>query len=132
MKKNAIGIFGAALALSLACGCAVPTTPTDPPPDRRVTIAADLASDIVITGIRAVRGPGGCLNFQAEAVNHTTSDCGVEWRIAWLDASGLEIESVTGNWRKLMISSQDIVALAATATTPAAVDFRFYLRKLRR
>lgn len=128
--KNLILGFVLSAAL-LTVGCAVKPDLT-PPPDRRVTIAADLASDVAITGIRCVRGAGGCFNFQAEAVNHTTSDCGVEWRIAWLDASGIEIESVTGAWRKLMISSQDIVALTATATTPAAVDFRFYLRKLRR
>ena len=129
MKKSIFGLV--ALAAVLMAGCAVTPNAT-PPPDRRVTIAADLASDVLITDIRCVRGAGGCLNFQADAVNHTTGDCGVEWRIAWLDASGLEIESVTGNWRKLMIAPQDIVALSATATTPTAVDFRFYLRKLRR
>ena len=128
--KNLILGFVLSAAL-LTVGCAVKPDLT-PPPDRRVTIAADLASDVLITDIRCVRGAGGCLNFQADAVNHTTGDCGVEWRIAWLDASGLEIESVTGNWRKLMIAPQDIVALSATATTPTAVDFRFYLRKLRR
>lgn len=129
MLQKSFGLL--ALLGLLMTGCAVKPDLT-PPPDRRVTIAADLASDVAITGIRCVRGVGGCLNFQAEAVNHTTKDCGLEWRIAWLDASGIEIESVTGAWRKLMISPQDIVALTATATTPAAVDFRFYLRKLRR
>lgn len=130
MKGTSIHLIVAVLSMALA-GCAVKPDLT-PPPDRRVTVAADLANDVVITGVRCVRGVGGCLDFQAEAVNRTVQDCGIEWRIAWLNASGLEIESATGLWRKLMIAPQDITALAATATTPAAVDFRFYLRKLRR
>lgn len=112
-------------------GCAMPTTPVQPPPDRRVTIGADLARDVVVTDIRCVRGTGGFLNFQAEVVNHLTKDCGIEWRIAWLDASGLEVESVSAAWRKLMVPSQDIVALTAIAPNPSVVDFRIYLRKLR-
>ena len=121
------------MVLTLALGgCALTPETMDAPVDRRVTLAADLAHDVLVSNIRCVRGVGGYLHFQAEAVNRTTADCGVEWRIAWLDASGLEIESVAATWRKLMIPSQDIVALTSTAPNPAAVDFRFYVRKLRR
>lgn len=131
MKSPYAYLIVAVLSLALG-GCALTPESVEAPLDRRVTLAADLARDVLVSNIRCVRGEGGYLHFQAEAVNRTTADCGVEWRIAWLDASGLEIESVAATWRKLMIPPQDIVALASTAPNPAAVDFRFYVRKLRR
>lgn len=104
----------------------------DVPFDRRVTIAADLARDLVITDVRCARGTGGHLSFQANVVNHTASDLGLEWRVVWLDADGLEIESAVSTWRKVMVAPQDIAMLVNAASTPKAVDMRFYVRKLRR
>lgn len=121
-----------AFCVVLAAGCTMPPATGDVPVDRRVTLAADLADDVVVTDIRCVRGACGHLEFQANVVNNLAEDRGVEWRIVWLDASGLEIESVVSNWAKLMISAKDIAEIRGVAPSQAAVDFRFHLRRLRR
>ena len=105
---------------------------SDIPVDRRVTLAADLANDMVVTDLRCVRGPSGHLEVQANVVNNLAEDRGVEWRVVWLDATGLEIESAVSNWAKRMISAKDIGEIRTVAPSQAAVDFRFHLRRLRR
>ena len=128
MKRRLI----AALFVAASVGCTMTPTTGDRPVDRRITLAADLADDMVVTDLRCVRGPGGHLDFQANVVNNLAEDRGVEWRIVWLDASGLEIESVVSNWAKRMVSAKDIAEIRCTAPTEKAVDFRFHLRRLRR
>ena len=124
--------FFGAIGVVWAAGCTMTPAMNDIPVDRRVTLAADLAGDVVVTDLRCVRGPGGHLEFQANVVNNLTEDRGIEWRVVWLDASGLEIESVVSNWAKRMISAKDIAEIRSVAPSQAAVDFRFHLRRLRR
>ena len=124
-------IFAMGLA-ALAAGCTMPLATGDVPVDRRITLAADLADDVVVTDLRCVRGPSGHLELQANIVNNLAEDRGVEWRIVWLDASGLEIESIVSVWTKRMISAKDIAEIRCTAPSEKAVDFRFHLRRLRR
>lgn len=118
--------------VAFAAGCAVAPETGDVPVDRRVTLAADLADDVVVTDLRCVRGQGGHLELQANVVNNLAEDRGVEWRIVWLDASGLEIESAVSTWTKRMVSPKDIAEIRCTAPSERAVDFRFHLRRLRR
>jgi len=120
------------LAALLLGGCATPTERIPAPVDRRVTLASDLADDILVNDIRCVRGVGNCLTFQATVINRKASDCGIEWRVVWLDGSGIEIESAVSTWRKVMVAQQDVATLWGTASTPAAADMRFYVRRLRR
>ena len=124
-------IFALGLA-ALAAGCTMPPATNDVPVDRRITLAADLADDVVVTDLRCVRGQSGHLEFQANVVNNLSEDRGVEWRIVWLDSSGLEIESVVSTWAKRMISPKDVAEIRRTAPSEKAVDFRFHLRRLRR
>jgi len=119
------------LALGLG-GCALTPDSVDAPFDRRVTIAPDLVRDLVVTDVHCARGSAGMLSFQANVVNHTARDLGLEWRVVWLDADGLEVDSAVSTWRKLMVAPQDIAMLRNTANTSNAVDMRFYVRRLRR
>ena len=118
--------------VALAAGCTMSPATCDAPVDRRITLAADLADDVVVTDLRCVRGRSGHLELQANVVNNLAEDRGVEWRIVWLDASGLEIESVVSTWAKRMISPKDIAEIRCTAPSDKALDFRFHLRRLRR
>ena len=119
------------LSLALA-GCTSPNISVAPPPDRRITLAADLAADVLVTDVRCVRDAGGYLEFQANVVNNMATDRGIEWRIVWLDANGLELPSAVSNWAKLMVSPKDIAEVRCVAASQAAADFRFHLRRLRR
>ena len=123
MKKLLI----AALAVAgLFSGCS-----TLPPADMRVTIAADVAGDIVISDIRCPRNQAGFLTFQANVVNVRSGDRGVEWKVVWLDADGVEVDSLVSSWNKVMLAPNEIKGLKATAPRADAADARFYVRRLR-
>ena len=102
-----------------------------PPADTRVTIAADMAGDIVVSDMRCPKNASGFLTLQANVVNVRTDDRGVEWKVAWLDSGGVEIDSLASVWNKAMLAPNEIKGLKSTAPSPAAADFRFYVRRLR-
>ena len=124
MKKLLIAALAAAGGLFSGCS-------TLPPADARVTIAADIAGDVVISDIRCPRNQAGFLTFQANVVNVRSGDRGVEWKVVWLDADGVEIDSLVSSWNKVMLAPNEIKGLKATAPRADAADGRFYLRRLR-
>ncbi len=116
------------LAGLLLTGCVATNVP---PMDRRVTIAEDLGCSAYVTDVRCTKSGGSYATLQANVVNNTSSDLGVEWRVVWLNAEGVEIDSAVSSWNKLMISPKDIHGLKNTAPRMDAVDMRFHLRRLR-
>lgn len=124
MKK--LLAFAMAAAVAAFSGCS-----TLPPADTRVTVAADVAGDVVISDIRCPRNQAGFLTFQANVVNVRSGERGVEWKVAWLDADGVEIDTLLSSWNKVMLAPNEIKGLKATAPRPDAADMRFYLRRLR-
>jgi len=114
---------------ALVVGCASTAVP---PVDSRVTIAADLADDIQVMGLKCVRDAGGYLELQSTLVNRMATDCEIEWRVAWLGTDGLEIPSAVSNWSKRMLSANDVGGMRNVAPSKDAVDFRLNLRRLRR
>lgn len=116
------------VSLAALAGCVATNLP---PMDRRVTVAADLGTKAYITDVRCTRGSSDYLTFQANVVNNTSSDLGVEWKVVWLDADGVAMDSLVSTWNKLMLAPNDIQALKNTASRLDAADMLFYLRKLR-
>lgn len=121
-------LFLAFVAAAALTGCVATNIP---PMDRRVTIAADLGTKAYITDVRCARGASDYMTFQANVVNNTSRDLGVEWKVVWLDADGVAIDTVVSTWNKLMLPPNDIQALKNTAPRMDAADMLFYLRKLR-
>ena len=126
-----MGLLAGCLGV-LAVGCTSSAVSTAHPVDCRVTIAADLADDMTVAGLRCVRNPGGYLEMQANVVNNLANDRGIEWRIVWLDANGIELPSAVSNWTKRMVAPKDFAEVKCVASSLQAVDFRFHLRRLRR
>ena len=124
--KKLLAMATVALVAAAFSGCS-----TLPPADTRVTVAADVAGDVVISDIRCPKNQSGFLTFQANVVNVRSGDRGVEWKVAWLDAEGVEIETLLSSWNKVVLAPNEIKGLKATAPSPDAVDMRFYLRRLR-
>lgn len=113
------------VAASLVGGCV--SNPV-PPMDRRVTLAEDLGEDIYVTDVRCTRGRSDYYTFQANVVNNTHSNRGVEWKVQWLDADGIEIDSVVSSWKSIVIPPNDIKGLKGTAPNRDAADMRLYVR----
>jgi len=126
MFKKLIMSLAAAVAFA---GCVATNVP---PVDRRVTIAPDLGTSVYITDVRCVKGSTGIYAFQANMVNNTSSDLAVDWKLSWLDADGVEIDSAVSTWRSRMLQPFEVCALKGSAPTSAAVDMMFYVRKARR
>ena len=127
MKINRKCFLVAALA-GLVAGCVSYHTP---PMDRRVTIAEDLGTAVWVTDVRCAKGASSYATFQANVVNNTSHDLGVEWKVVWLDANGVTIDSLVSTWNKVMLAPKDIQALKGTAPRPDAADMLFYVRRLR-
>ena len=117
---------GALLGALLFAGCKATNVP---PPDRRVTIAPDLGTSIYVTDIRCTKGSSDYYTFQANVVNNSSSECAVEWKVVWLDADGVAIDSAVSSWAARMIQPYEVCALRGTAPSLAAVDMMFYVRR---
>ena len=124
--KKLLAMATVAVAAAAFSGCS-----TLPPADTRVTVAADVAGDVVVSDIRCPRNQAGVLTFQANVVNVRSGERGVEWKVAWLDADGVEIDTLLSSWNKTMLAPNEIKGLRATAPRSDAADVRFYLRRLR-
>ena len=103
-----------------------------PPVDARVTIAPGLGSGILVTSVRCMRNEAGYCLFQANVVNNYTRVARLEYKVQWLDETGMEIESAVSSWQSMAVQPREIKGLSAVAASKDAVDFRFYLRPYRR
>lgn len=127
MKKMIMIACAAAAAFFAGC-VAAPV----PPMDTRVTVAPNLGRKLYVSDVRCVKGPTSeYLTFQANVVNNTDSDLRVQWKVQWLDADGIEIDSLVSTWNSVMIAPYDIKGLKVTAPRTNAADMRFYVRELR-
>ena len=115
------------LALGAVCTGCVATHVQ--PVDRRVTIAENILDDVFVTDVRCAKGTSDHLTFQANVVNLTSREQWVDWKVVWLDAAGMELDSIVSTWSSAAIAPKVIRALKGTAPQPAAVDMRFYLRR---
>jgi len=121
--------FLAAALAGLVTGCISYHTP---PMDRRVTVAPDLGVAVWVTDVRLAKGPSSHFTMQANVVNNTEYVVRMEYRVDWLDATGSAIPSVVSTWQPMSAAAREVVPLQATAPSPEAVDFRFYLQAERR
>jgi len=130
MKKLAFAI--AAVAAAALSGCLAPPQTSvagGPPVDTRVTVAPNLFGDVVVTDVRCAKGTGGYLTLQANLVNNCSRPLAVDWRVQWLDADGVEIDSAVCTWNSRMLQPYEICGLKGTASRVDAADMRIYVRE---
>ena len=121
-------VLAALLGMAMLSGCVATNVP---PMDRRVTIAEDLGTSVYITDVRCAKGASDFYTFQANVVNNTSGDLAVEWKVVWLDADGVAIDSAVSNWSSRMLHPHEVCALKGTAPRADAVDMLFYTRRAR-
>lgn len=131
MKRLFLAVFGIAsiIALGALGGCRTYHTP---PMDRRITVSPDLGYRVWVTDVRLAKVESDQYTFQANIVNNTYGVQRLEYRVAWLDANGVEMDSVMSTWQKRSVAGREVVALKAVAPSPDACDFRFYVQRERR
>ena len=126
MKLRRMFLVGLLSAAVLGC-----VSNRMPPVDTHVTIAPDLCGDVEVSDVRCARGSSSYLTFQANLMNVRNKTLAVDWKVQWLDAEGIEIDSVVSTWNTRALQPFEIRALKATAPRPDAADMRFYVRKAR-
>lgn len=121
MKKLIALTFFAAL-----CGCAAaPKAPVD----RRVTLAPDVDGDVYVTDIRFGTQNGSIPAMQANVVNNCSKQYGVQWKVQWLDADGMEIDTVLSSWDAVVLQPYEVKGLKCSAPKSDTADFRLYIRR---
>lgn len=125
MKRLMMIMF--AIGAAALAGCA--SSPVQPM-DTRVTVAPGLYGDLYVSDVRCVKGGSGVLTMQANVVNNTSSQLRLQWRVQWLDADGMEIETIVSTWSDVAVQPYAIKGLKSTGPGPDAVDMRLYLRKM--
>ena len=126
-----LAMMAAVAAACALAGCIAPpqnSSAGGAPADVRVTISPDLSGDVVVTDVRCAKGGSQYLTLQANLVNCCGSPLAVDWKVQWLDADGVEIDSVVSTWSSRMLQPYELCGLKSTAPTPAAADMRFYVR----
>ena len=131
MKRLVIAVIVAAAGALTGC-IAPPQNVGEVPMDTRVTVSPDLRGDVVVTDVRCVKGSSQFLTFQANLVNNCSHPLALDWKVQWLDADGVEIDSVVSTWNSRMLQPYEICGLKATASATDAADMRFYVRGSKR
>ena len=130
MGKTVFVVLALAVCTLTGCIAQAPNSIASAPPvDTRVTIAPDLWNAIQVTDVRCAPGDSSFLNFQANVVNNTDAQIVLEWRVQWLDADGIEIDSVVSTWNSRALQPFEICALKGRAPRSNAADMRFYVRR---
>lgn len=125
MKKLMMIILSAG-ATALAGCISAPV----PPMDSRVTVAPSLGTRLYVSDVRCAGGTSEYLTFQANVVNNTGSELRIQWKVQWLDADGIEIDSVVSTWNDAAIQPYDVKGLKGTSPRRDAADMRFYVRAM--
>ena len=131
MKRLMIAVIVAAAGALTGC-IAPPQNVGEVPMDTRVTVSPDLRGDVVVTDVRCVKGSSQFLTFQANLVNNCSRPLALDWKVQWLDADGVEIDSVVSTWNSRMLQPYELCGLKATASVADAADMRFYVRGSKR
>ena len=131
MKRLVIAVIVAAAGALTGC-IAPPQNVGEVPMDTRVTVSPDLRGDVVVTDVRCVKGSSQFLTFQANLVNNCSRPLALDWKVQWLDADGVEIDSVVSTWNSRMLQPYELCGLKATASVADAADMRFYVRGSKR
>ena len=122
MKKFLLSV---SLLMLLVSGCAHNPIPQA---DARVKLVGGLGSSVYVSDVLCVRNQAGYCLLQANMVNNSKKQARVEYKVQWLDGTGMEIESLVSTWQMIAVQPGEIKGLSAVAPNKEASDFRFYAR----
>ncbi len=81
-----------------------------------------------VTGINQSTVSGNLLKVQATVENIDTKIRTLNYKIEWIDDSGMSIESVNEAWKSIQLQGRESQTIQSVAINPKAVDFRIKLR----
>lgn len=142
MKQTGLVLIVGTLLIS---GCSKPN------PDERIHVKDDVAGDtlgsnivtkpirhafsaivgdrIEITEAVTRRNDAGFLELYVMGFNKSYNTERFQYRVEWLDADGLLIETKTSTWEPFSVTGKNRFSIRVTAPRTNAVDFRMDTRK---
>jgi hypothetical protein len=98
--------------------------------DPRVKIIdTELTESVAVTEIKSEMNRGGLMDVQINGTNISGSYLNLEYRIDWLDGSGLLIPTTITKWKEFPAFQKAEFRFKTTAPTKTAADFRILIRR---
>ena len=97
--------------------------------DQRVITDSTLGRNVGIVSVNDNKVSGNLLKVQVTLENRSSKRQAFTYKFDWIGQDGMELSSPTGGWKQIQLEGREVRAVAATARSPAAVDFRLKLRE---
>ena len=132
-------IIPALLAAVLLVGCAAPNTTgitASVAPDESGVMQQYLQADntrlaryLLLGNVRCDQTTNGHLRARLTVTSARNKTMQIQYKFAWFDASGMEIDPEAETWRILTLEGRDTRPVMGIAPTPAAESFRLRVRE---
>ena len=90
-----------------------------------------LHNNMAVTAVTYDKVPNGLNRVNFQLTSLIQRDQHLQYRIAWFNAEGMEIDADTRTYRPLLLHGLDAVTVTGVANNPAAVTSRLRVREVR-
>jgi len=90
-----------------------------------------LHNEVAVTAITYDKVPAGLNRVNIQLTSLVQRQLRLQYRIAWFNAEGMEIDGDARTYRPLILQGLDSVTVTGVANHPSAVTSRLRLRELR-
>jgi uncharacterized protein YcfL len=97
--------------------------------DQRVITDSTLGRKVGVVEVIDNKVSGNLLKVQVTLENRSSKPQAFTYKFDWIGQDGMELSSPTGGWKQIQLEGRETRAVAATATSPGATDFRLKLRE---
>ncbi len=90
-----------------------------------------LHNAVAVTAVTYDKVPAGLNRVNIQLTSLVQRELHLQYRIAWFNAEGMEIDGDARTYRPLILQGMDAVTVTGVANHPSAVTSRLRLRELR-
>ena len=90
-----------------------------------------LHNEVAVTAVTYDKVPAGLNRVNIQLTSQVQRELRLQYRIAWFNAEGMEIDGDARTYRPLILQGLDSVTVTGVANHPSAVTSRLRLRELR-
>ena len=90
-----------------------------------------LHNEVAVTAVTYDKVPAGLNRVNIQLSSLVQRELHLQYRIAWFNAEGMEIDGDSRPYRPLILQGLDSVTVTGVANSPAAVTSRLRVRELR-
>lgn len=84
--------------------------------------------DFILSDIRAAETAVGLARVEATLSSISRGRISIQYRFAWFDANGMEIQAGTGGWNTISLAARETATISGVARSQDAVEFRILVR----